>query len=302
MIRTGETRVAIFLTALLAAGLVWHGGARDAAGGADPVDLPVMYDAPYVLHTEITKSMRKDDLPPVAESQSWEVSVSPTDDGFHTVWRDLTKRQDVVMEIETSESLVPVSVGNLADIRRAMAEAARRDDKDGAGEQVLAFINALPERTLIALMTQDATLVALGQGRSLTSGEPDRYSAQSRPFENGPMLTSLIAVELESVDEATGRAVVLWTSHIDDKALAAVMPEFMRAAMAAIGLDTADQDKVAEAVAGAVMTKTTLCRYQIVVETGLAETVSCVTLQEVRMLDKRQKSETRFEATQTLQP
>lgn len=291
----------IFLTALLA-GLVWHGGAGGVAGGGEPVDLPVMYDAPYVLHTEITKSVRKDAEAPVVESQNWEVRVSPTDDGFHTVWRDLTKRQDVVMEIETNESLIPVSVTNLADIRRAMAEAARGDDKDGAAEQVLAFFNALPERTLTALITQDAALVALGQGRSLTSHAPYRYSAQSRPFENGPVLTSLAAYELEGVDEDTGRAVVLWTSHVDDKALAAVMPEFMRAAMAAMGLDTADQDKVAEAVAGAVMTKTSRCRYQIVIETGLAETVSCVTLQEVRMLDKHQKTETRFEASQTLQP
>ena len=285
----------IFLAAMLA-GAMWRSDPQSSTTA-----LPVMFDAPYVLHTEIRKSVRRDSQSPVIASQSWEVRVSPTDDGFITVWRDLTKRQSLTMEIETNDSLRPVRIVNLTEIRRSIAEALNVDDKDDEGRLAMSFLNALPEPTLVGLLTEDASMIALGQGRLLAVGQPYRYSTQSQPFATGPSVANDSTYELESVDEDAGRAVVLWTTSIDAKALAAVLPDFMRAAMGAMGLDTSDQSKVAEAVAGAVMAKTSRCRYEIVIRTGLAETASCVTLLEVEMLGQRSKTETRFEATQRVQ-
>ena len=266
------------------------------------VELPVKYDAPYVLRTEITRSVRKDAEPAVVDTQAWEVRVTPTDQGFHTVWRDREKRQSTAMEIETDETLSPVRITNLDAIRREMGAALRSDDKDGTGERVLEFFGSLPEATLTALLTQDATLVSLGQGRRLAPGELYRYTESSQPFSNGPVVDMQASFELREVDEAAGRAVVLWTSSLDEKGSRDLWPGLVRALAGPMGLDPNDQTKMEEMMKDGSFSQTRRCRYEIQIDTGLASTISCVFVQEVSLLNERSKKETRFDATQTLVP
>ncbi len=269
---------------------------------SDPVELPVMYENPYRLRTQITKSVRRDTEPVVSETHSWEVSVTPTDEGFQTIWRDLDKRQILSMEIDTDESLVPIRISNLPDIRRQMAETLLEDDKDETGARVMGFFDSMPEATLTALLTQDAAMISMGQGRRLTAGEPYRYSEEVQPFNGGPMIASEGAVELQEIDAAAGRAVVTWSYQLDEKAMSAAMPALIRALASPLGLDPTDQAKMEEAVDGALVSKTRHCRYDIEMATGLASSVQCVSNQEIVIMGERSKTETRLEATQTLLP
>ena len=56
---------------------------------AEPVDLPVMYDAPYVLRTEISRSVRKD-----AQRRMYRLNPAPLAEldvwlaGYRRLWTD----------------------------------------------------------------------------------------------------------------------------------------------------------------------------------------------------------------------
>ncbi len=150
-----------------------------------------------------------------------------------------------------------------------------------------------------AMIASELAVIARAQG--LGFGADGTISADvdmPSPIGGPPMRGKQIAV-LESVDMASGRAVVHWRQSLDPDAIKMAAAAVL-AKMAKDGVEPAKIEAFQATLATAKMSNDSDCRHQIDVPTGLAAKVECTSTISVTMQGHTQTATERWLITQTL--
>lgn len=286
------------------------------AGAQDTVPLPIRIDGPARIQLQLTKSESRDDEPERRANFTYEVTLSKADrdTGRRGVTWSLTHVNGEGVTAETSpspdirmtvdETLTPLSLDNLAEV---IAATRRQLEESGefaaSGGDALRMLATLTPETAASLFTQDAGMIAMGQGTDLFLGEDNSYEIEGQLPWGEVSVLMIGTYRLVEVDQSAGRAWVRWTQEIDPDSLLAAIPAMVEAMIpdeAGDG-DTADMEaKLRSSLSSARLQNSRRCDFTIDIATGLAEKVDCVSLIEFEAGEERSRRETRLVATQTV--
>lgn len=267
------------------------------------VDLTLVLPERARIEVQTELSERIDSGEWVVKRRDYVVEVTPFGDiGYRAAYRVPDAPDIDMMVFETDEALVPVRLLNTEEVITMMSET--EDSPDGkplaSDLDMIGFLRNLSPEALTSLLAKDLILVAFGQGVTLPPGERNAYEQPSAAFGDAAPVIMSAAFTLESVDVAAGRAVVLWDSILPSHEAQKALPRLLAGLLSAIPGAEAGADKVAAAIAGSHMDMQTRCRYDIHIDTGLAETAVCTTVQEITVAGEQRRRESRLVGRQTL--
>jgi hypothetical protein len=263
----------------------------------ESVPMPVQYDQPYAIETRIHRTRRTGDADPLTQDTHWRIEVQPTDEGFKTRWRDLDTRDRTDLLVDANERLQPLRVNNLDTVWSERGSATIRFTTNNS-DITQALSQTVPDVARQTLLLRDATLIATGQGLDLAVGNPLVQRLPGQRIGTAPSISILSTLALVSVDQATGKAVVTWTTELDPKEVAAGLPGMVRALLGLSEEESAKLENFDEILDQAVMTNRRACRYDIDLSSGLAEHATCDGFTNFTIGDHVEKTEDRMEATQ----
>ncbi len=267
----------------------------------DAVLLPVQHDRAYAIETRIHRWRRTGDDPAMTADQHLRVEVQPVPDGFKTLWRDLAAPDRTAIAVQTNERLVPLVLSNLdaAWAERGLALVRMSSNNSVAAQEMF---EAMPDNARQAMLFKDAILIASVQGLGQAVGEPFVQRLPGQRVGDSPSMDIVSTVTLDSVDRATGKAVITWTTALDPKTVADALPAAVRAVLGLSEEEAAKMEGFDAMLSSARMQNGRNCRYDVDMASGLAETVVCTELQDIDIGGQRMKTEGRMEATQRLIP
>lgn len=267
---------------------------------AEPVDLALRLPEIAVIEARLERSERQDGGDWVTVRSAYRVTVEPEgENAYRTVWHDLGDPLSIAMIILTDEALVPGRILNLEEILQRVEDDGGTD-KDSVAS--MAFMRALSPETLSSLLTRDLILAAYGQGTALVPGERIEYQESGGSFGDSGQMVLNASFLLESVKPELDRAVVIWVNEIDPEEARKALPGLVRDLFNLAGADVETRDKFAAIIADARLIRRTECRYEIVMATGLADSVACTLMQDISIAGESRRTETRLIATQRLLP
>lgn len=197
-------------------------------------------------------------------------------DGADAATREgLTEKAKLVYPavLEVDEALMPTRVRDWERVRETIFQALAGTVPDArALEAAKASFAAMDDAQAAALFKEQG-LVALGQGTGLEPGDARGYDSEVPNIMGGPPIKASGSFRLESVDKASGRAVVTWAQMPDPASMTASLKVSLEAMLARVA-----PEKQAEAkaqLAELILERQEGCRYEIDMPTGLAALTDC---------------------------
>ena len=268
----------------------------------EPVDLGLLLPDNAVVELRLEKKERVDGGDWETTHTAYRIEITPVDDdSYRTVWTDMDDPDGPRTVFLTDEALVPV---RLEDHQAFVDQMALDIEKDSPGAQenaqVIAMFRAMSAETLTGLIAKDVILANYGQGTMMEVGEARTYQQPGGSFgDSGPLMMDASFL-LESVNPE-GTAVVVWTSEVDPAQAQKVLPQLLGDMMDSAGADDPARDEeLSDALRSGRFVLRTQCRYQIDVETGIATSTECTSLQDITLAGETRSKETRLIATQVM--
>ena len=241
-----------------------------------------------------------------AQADGGLLRVTPTEGGLYGEVEGVSLKEfDLPLEIQVDESLTPLRLQNWPVVREALfrffdAQAAKNPAlSPKVADAVKGIFRDLPAEQVPVTMAPVFTYLGLGQGLSLSRGQPTTYEDQLPNPLGGGLIKTNAAFVLESYDQSAGRAVVVWTQALDPKSLAANLRSSMRALVDRAGIP-GDQAKMEEAMAQASMARDDRCRFEIHIPSGLAITAECASTLDISAQNRKARRIDRWTITQTV--
>lgn len=258
---------------------------------AEPIELPVNLadGATWTIETKRTRTAQRDGKPQEVvttaryraeygvDKSGGVITLEETDS---TGGGDLPANVDLSaldepLVIEVDESLAPERLRNWPKLRSAfdnMIDQMALDPKArGAMKSLFASFSA---EDAPGLLVRYMAYLGLGQGRAFELGEPLAYDTRI-PFPlGGPPVAGRAQFLLESYDEASGRAVIVWTQAMDAESLRAATAHLVRTMMEKAGQPVDGAAFEAEFAKLAIKAEDR-CRFDIDRLTGLALRTEC---------------------------